>query len=93
MDGWTILGLAAGFLTTVGFVPQIIKGYRTKHMGDVSMTMPLLLGLGMLLWLAYGVTLGNLPIVLWNAIGFTLNMVLLFLKRRYRDRACPSAPA
>lgn len=84
-----MLGLAAGLLTTVGFVPQIIKGYRTKHMGDVSTTMPLLLGLGMLLWLAYGVTLGNIPIIAWNAVGFSLNMVLLFLKRRYRGNVCP----
>ena len=82
-----MLGVLAGFLTTVGFIPQIIKGYRTKHMDDVSLLMPLVLGAGMLLWLLYGVSLENLPIVLWNAIAFSLNMVVVGLKLRYeRDR-------
>lgn len=91
MDDWLMLGVLAGFLTTVGFIPQIIKGYRTKHMDDVSLLMPLVLGSGMLLWLLYGVSLDNLPIVLWNAIAFSLNIVVVGLKLRYeRDRpACP----
>jgi MtN3 and saliva related transmembrane protein len=91
MDDWLMLGVLAGFLTTVGFMPQIIKGYRTKRMGDVSLLMPMVLGSGMLLWLLYGISLGNLPIVLWNAIAFSLNMVVVGLKLKYaRDiRACP----
>jgi MtN3 and saliva related transmembrane protein len=78
-----MLGVLAGLLTTVGFIPQIIKGYRTKRMEDVSLLMPLVLGAGMLLWLFYGISLENLPIVLWNAIAFTLNMVVVVLKLRY----------
>ena len=86
-----MLGVLAGFLTTVGFLPQIIKGYRTKRMEDVSLLMPLVLGSGMLLWLLYGISLGNLPIVLWNAIAFSLNMVVVGLKVRYgKDR--PALP-
>jgi MtN3 and saliva related transmembrane protein len=83
MDDWLMLGVLAGLLTTVGFIPQIIKGYRTKRMEDVSLLMPLVLGAGMLLWLFYGISLENLPIVLWNAIAFTLNMVVVVLKLRY----------
>jgi len=49
-------------------------------MDDVSLLMPLVLGAGMLLWLLYGVSLENLPIVLWNAIAFSLNMVVVGLK-------------
>jgi MtN3 and saliva related transmembrane protein len=91
MDDWLMLGVLAGFLTTVGFLPQIIKGYRTKRMEDVSLLMPLVLGSGMLLWLLYGISLGNLPIVLWNAIAFSLNMVVVGLKVRYgKDR--PALP-
>ena len=78
-----MLGVLAGFLTTVGFLPQIIKGYRTKHMDDVSLLMHLVLGSGLLLWLFYGISLENLPIVLWNAIAFSLNMVVVGLKLRY----------
>jgi MtN3 and saliva related transmembrane protein len=83
MDDWLMLGILAGLLTTVGFIPQIIKGYRTKRMEDVSLLMPLVLGAGMLLWLFYGISLENLPIILWNVIAFALNMVVVVLKLRY----------
>jgi MtN3 and saliva related transmembrane protein len=83
MDDWLMLGIIAGFLTTVGFIPQIIKGYRTKRMEDVSLLMPMILGAGMLLWLLYGISLENLPIILWNAIAFSLNIAVVGLKLRY----------
>lgn len=90
MDDWLMLGVLAGFLTTIGFVPQIIKGYRTRRMEDVSLLMPVVLGAGMLLWLMYGVSLQNLPIVIWNAVAFSLNMAVVGLKLRYaRNRAFP----
>ena len=79
MDEWMAIGLVAGFLTTVGFVPQIVKGYRSKSMKDVSMVMPLLLALGMLLWMFYGIWLESLPIILWNAIALTLNLIIVVL--------------
>jgi len=83
MDGWTMLGLVAGFLTTVGFVPQIIKGYKSKSMADVSLVMPILIGLGMTLWLIYGLWLDSLPIIIWNAVALTLNIGLIILKLKY----------
>ncbi|MCU0861867.1 MAG: SemiSWEET transporter [Methanomassiliicoccales archaeon] len=83
MDQWTALGLVAGFLTTVGFVPQIVKGIRSRSMRDVSLIMPIFLGLGMLLWLLYGIWLESLPIILWNAVAFALNMVIIALKLLY----------
>jgi len=83
MDDWLLLGILAGLLTTVGFIPQIIKGYRTKRMEDVSLLMPLVMGAGMLLWLLYGVLLENLPIIIWNAIAFALNIAVVVLKLRY----------
>jgi MtN3 and saliva related transmembrane protein len=91
MDDWLMLGILAGFLTTIGFMPQIIKGYRSKRMEDVSLLMPMVLGAGMLLWLLYGISLNNLPIVLWNAIAFSLNMAVIGLKLRYarNGRAYP----
>lgn len=83
MDQWTALGLVAGFLTTMGFVPQIIKGMRSRSMRDVSLIMPIFLGLGMLLWLLYGIWLESLPIILWNAVALALNMVIITLKLLY----------
>lgn len=75
--------MIAGMLTTVGFLPQIIKGYRTKRMDDVALFMPVLLSVGMGLWLAYGVVLNDLPIVFWNAIALTFNLIIIGIKIRY----------
>jgi MtN3 and saliva related transmembrane protein len=86
METWTVLGLFAGMLTTVGFIPQIVKGYRTKRMNDVSMTMPVLLSMGMALWFCYGVILGDIPIMLWNLIALGLNIFVIVLIISYRQR-------
>jgi MtN3 and saliva related transmembrane protein len=83
MDQWTVLGLVAGLMTTIGFVPQIIKGYRSKSMRDVSLIMPILLAVGMLFWLIYGIWLDSLPLVLWNAIALILNLIIIVLILRY----------
>lgn len=83
MDQWTALGLVAGLMTTIGFVPQIIKGYRSKSMKDVSLVMPILLAVGMLFWLFYGIWLDSLPIILWNAVALALNLIIIALILRY----------
>lgn len=80
MDDWLMLGLVAGLMTTVGFVPQIIKSLRERSMGEVSLLMPMLLSVGMFLWLLYGLLTDDVPIVIWNAIALTLNLCLVALK-------------
>jgi MtN3 and saliva related transmembrane protein len=88
MESWILLGLVAGFFTTIGFVPQIVKAYRTKRMEDVSLVMPVLLSVGMLLWLFYGIYLNNLPIILWNAVALCLNLTIFAFKFRYKGKEC-----
>lgn len=78
-----MLGLAAGLLTTVGFVPQIVKSLRERKMGEVSLLMPMLLSVGMFLWLIYGLLTDDLPIIIWNAIALTLNLCLVALKLHF----------
>ena len=78
-----VLGLAAGFLTTIGFVPQLVKGYRTKRMDDVSLVMPMLLSAGMALWLGYGIMIDSLPIIFWNIVALGLNLGMIFLKVKF----------
>ena len=82
MDNLTILGLMAGLITTSGFIPQIMRGYRTGRMEDVSLFMPLVLMTGMGLWLIYGLYLQDLPIIFWNAVAIGLNVVLVAMKLR-----------
>lgn len=82
MDQLTTIGLLAGLITTLGFVPQVVKGYRSGRMEDVSLVMPAVLMVGMGLWLVYGIFLDDLPIILWNAVSIALNAVMMFLKLR-----------
>jgi MtN3 and saliva related transmembrane protein len=80
MEDWMVLGLAAGLLTTVGFVPQLVKGYQTKRMDDVSLVMPMLLSAGMALWLGYGLMIDSFPIIFWNIVALILNLGMIVLK-------------
>ncbi len=80
---WTYVGLLAGFLTTVGFLPQVIKSYRLKSAKDVSLRQPLLLLAGMSLWLAYGIHLEDWAIILANIISIILNIIIVALKISY----------
>jgi len=78
-----ILGLIAGAVTSVGFIPQIIKGYRTKKLDDVSYFMPAILATGMAVWFIYGLLLESIAIPAANAFGIGCNLVLIIMKKRY----------
>ena len=80
----TLLGFAAGTLTTLSFVPQVHKAWRSKHCEDLSLGMLLAFGAGVFLWLIYGLVLRDLPIILANAVTLALILALLWLKARYR---------
>ncbi len=87
MDLIDLLGLAAGSLTTVSFVPQVLKIWRSKSGSDVSYGMFLLFSLGVSLWLAYGLLLKAAPIIVANAVTLVLALLVLYLKFRYRPKA------
>lgn len=83
VDYITILGFAAGFVTSIGFIPQLLKGYRTKKLDDVSYYMPLVLAAGMSLWLSYGVLRQDVSIIVANAFGVSCSLLLIMLKKKY----------
>lgn len=82
-DLFTWIGLAAGTITSIGFLPQIIKGYTTKHLGDVSYWMPLVIAAGMTLWLMYGFLRDDIAIIVANAFGVGCNVSLILMKKWY----------
>ena len=75
-----LIGFIAAILTTVAFVPQVIKSWRTRDLSGVSLTMYSLFTVGVALWLAYGVMLGNWPIIIANAITLLLAGFVLVIK-------------
>ncbi len=84
MRSITILGFFAGTLTTLSFVPQVHKAWRSKRCDDLSLGMLLAFGAGVLLWLIYGLVLSASPIIVANAVTLALIVALLVLKARYR---------
>ena len=78
------LGVAAGTLTTLSFVPQVLRTWRTKSTEDVSFWMLLAFNGGILLWLTYGLVLRKPSIIYANGITLLLSLTLLGMKIRYR---------
>ena len=77
------LGFIAGTITSAGFIPQLLKGYNTKKMDDVSYFMPLILAIGMMLWLIYGIYRTDLAIIAANIFGISCNILLIIMKKYY----------
>ena len=76
------LGFVTGGLTTLSFVPQVVKAWRTKSTGDLSGAMLAVFTAGVICWLSYGVALGSWPVIVTNACTLALTSVLLWLKLR-----------
>jgi MtN3 and saliva related transmembrane protein len=86
MDVVTVLGLSAATCTTVAFLPQVIRNWRTKSAGDLSFGTFGLFTFGLVLWLSYGLIIGNVPIIVSNTVTLALNAVNLVQMVKYRAR-------
>jgi MtN3 and saliva related transmembrane protein len=82
-SGVTAIGLLAGTLTTVSFLPQLLHTIRCKSAKEISYTMLLAFMSGVTLWLIYGIFLGALPIILANAVTLVLIVSIFVLKIWY----------
>ena len=80
---WKIIGIIAAICTTSGFIPQIIRGIRTKRLDDISPVMYTLLILGLALWLSYGIYLEDKIIIVANAVALAFSVFIVFLRFKY----------
>jgi len=78
-----IIGLAAAALTTISFLPQVIQAFRTKHTKDISLYTFLVLSIGIILWIVYGILIKELPIILANGATLILCISILIMKIKY----------
>jgi MtN3 and saliva related transmembrane protein len=83
MDKATLIGYFAGFLTTIAFIPQVLKTWKSKSASDLSLGMFLIFSLGVLCWLIYGISLAEIPIVFWNSVTLILALALLIMKLKF----------
>lgn len=78
-----IVGHVAGFLTTVAFVPQLVRVYRTRQTRDISLGMFVLFTVGVGLWLGYGVAIGSWPVTIANGVTLVFAVIILLFKLKY----------
>lgn len=78
-----ILGYVSATLTTIAFLPQIIKTFKMKSARDVSMGMFVLFTCGVFLWIIYGFLTGTMPVLIANAVIFCLSVTQIILKIKY----------
>jgi len=78
-----MLGLTAGTLTTVAFIPQLAKAWESRSTGDLSWGMVLTFTTGVLLWLIYGIWIDSLPVIVANAVTLLLQIGIVTMKIKY----------
>ena len=82
------IGSAAGFCTTLSMLPQLHSIWKRKSAHGLSVVMMLVFGLGVSLWLIYGIIIRSTPVIAANGVTLTFVIAILILKARYdaRDR-------
>jgi|TARA_X000000368_G_C22854746_1_gene633800 MtN3 and saliva related transmembrane protein len=77
------IGLLAAIFTTIAFVPQVLKIYKTKSVEDISLPMWIIFSFGVFLWFIYGILIMSLPVILANIVTLMLSLFILFFKIKY----------
>ena len=83
MSATTLLGYFAGFLTTISFLPQVMKIWKSRSASDLSLGMFSIFSVGVMCWLVYGFLLQEPPMIFWNAVTLVLALTILVMKLRF----------
>ena len=86
MESIQILGMAAGSISAITFLPQVIKTWRTKSAEDISMLMFTFATISVVMWLIYGIILKDIPIIYTNSLVLICSLIMLYFKYRFRVR-------
>ncbi|HAZ04719.1 MAG TPA: hypothetical protein DD653_05640 [Marinilabiliales bacterium] len=80
----SFIGFLAAILTTSAFIPQAYKTIRTRNTKGLSLFMYLIFSVGVALWLVYGISIGDYPVMVANAVTLLFALVILGFKLRYK---------
>ncbi|TGL55173.1 hypothetical protein EHQ59_06105 [Leptospira kemamanensis] len=75
-----LIGYVAAFLTTVSFLPQVLRVVLTKQTRDISRNMYIMFFLGVVLWFVYGILKSDFPIILANVVTLFFVTIILYYK-------------
>ena len=82
-----IFGFAAATLSTIAFLPQVIKTWKTRSARDVSYALLLTFSTGCLCWVIYGYLVDAKPVMIANAFTLTLNLAILAMKYTFENES------
>ncbi len=85
MNSTQVLGLAAGAVTSLTFLPQVIKTWKEKSAKNVSLLMFIIAFVNEVMWIAYGIMRDDMVIILTNVVMITMCSMMIWLKLRYKD--------
>src|SRR5215472_5817250 len=88
---FAVIGYVAGFWTTISFVPQVVRAWRTRHTDDLVWGWLIVFQVGLGLWLVYGLILRNWPMILANSVTMSLCTALMLMKLRFSKPAAKLA--
>jgi len=77
-----IIGYLAACLTTFSFLVQAIKSWKTKDLSGISLGMYTMFASGVALWLAYGIAIDSMPLIVTNTLTLAFALSILFMKIR-----------
>ena len=83
MDAIELLGMAAGTISSITFLPQVIKTWQTRSARDISLWMFLLVTLSVIMWLAYGILVKSIPIIYTNSTVLLMSLIMLYFKWKF----------
>ena len=86
MTGVDILGYAAGAITSLTFLPQVLKTWKVKSAKDISLLMFVIAAINEVMWVFYGALLNptNWVIILTNVIVLTMASTMIYFKLKYK---------
>jgi MtN3 and saliva related transmembrane protein len=79
------VGYFGSFLTSITFIPQVYKAWKTKSVGDLSMWMMSIVVLSTIVWLVYAFAIGSGPVIVANSIVLVLSLLLVYFKFSFKS--------
>jgi MtN3 and saliva related transmembrane protein len=79
-----IIGLLAALFTTIAFLPQVRKTWKSKSAKELSLSMYLVMFTGVMLWLTYGLLNNSISIILANIVTGILILTIIYFKLKYK---------
>jgi len=86
MEALDILGLTAGSISGITFIPQVIKTWKTKSADDISLLMFTFATLSVVMWLVYGLIKKDIAIIYTNSLVLICSLIMLYFKFRFSSK-------